>query len=286
MNNFFDISDLNKEQIYEIFNIENSNKFLEGKTIGLIFEKPSTRTRISYSVAINQLGGRVIDLNYENLNISRYESFEDTFKAMNCYLDGLIFRTEKHQKLIDASNFFKKNIINALSDKSHPCQILSDIYTLKERFNTLKINIIWMGDINNVCYSLYEAAKIIDDINLQICSDETLFKNLDWDKNKNIKFFNDISKINYKNAHCVMTDVFISMNDEINSRKSENLIKYQINSDIMNKTNDHCVFMHCLPAKVGSEVTDEVINSEKSIVWDQAKNRLLVQKKLLQYLKW
>ena len=136
MNNFFDISDLNKEQIYEIFNIENSNKFLEGKTIGLIFEKPSTRTRISFSVAINQLGGRVIDLNYENLNISRYESFEDTFKAMNCYLDGLIFRTEKHQKLIDASKFFKKNIINALSDKSHPCQILSDIFTLKEKFNT------------------------------------------------------------------------------------------------------------------------------------------------------
>ena len=224
MKNFLDISELNHEKFLNIFSIKDDKNFLKNKTIGLLFEKPSTRTRLSFSVAINQLGGNVIDLNLDNLNFSRNESFIDTLKAMNCYLDGLIFRTDNHEKLITASTFFKKNVINALSDKSHPCQIVSDLFTLYERFQSLKLNIIWMGDINNVCYSLCEAAIIFKDINLDICSDFKNYSGRYWGKEQNINFIENIDELDLNRAHCVMTDVFISMNDHEDKSKVDYLI--------------------------------------------------------------
>ena len=170
INNFFNISDLSHNQIISILTNTQDSQTLANKNIGLIFEKASTRTRLSFTVGINNLGGNAIDIKFEELNISRDESFEDTFRAMNCYLDGLIYRTNNHQKLIDASKFFDKPIINALSDLSHPCQILSDLLTLKEYFGSLNCRILWMGDMNNVCFSLVEAAKLIDEIDLIICT--------------------------------------------------------------------------------------------------------------------
>ena len=256
------------------------------KSIGMIFEKYSTRTRLSFNLGISQLGGNAVDIKFEELNISRDESFEDTFKAMSCYLDGLVYRTSDHNKLIKASTYFNKPIINALSDISHPCQVLSDLYTLKERFNSLKVNVLWMGDMNNVCFSLVEAANLIEELKLTICSPKEISQNLKWKTNNNINIVNKISDIDLSSIQCVMTDVFISMNDQENESKVNLLKDYIVNDDLIAKTNKDSVFMHCLPAKVGFEVSKSVFESSKSIVWRQAYNRMIAQKKLLQFINW
>ena len=282
--NFFNISDLSRDQILKTLEMNFDFKFLENKSIGLLFEKYSTRTRLSFAVGISSLGGNAIDIRLEDLNFSRHESFEDTLRAMNCYLDGLIYRTDNHQKLIKASNYFEKPIINALSNKSHPCQILSDLFTLKEHFGSLKCNILWIGDMNNVCFSLVEAANIIDELSLTICSPNEISSKLDWDMNSNISVFNDLHDIDLKLIDCVMTDVYISMNDKDSKEKIKTLKPYSVNSMLMSKTGINSVFMHCLPAQVGLEVSEEVFKGPKSIVWKQAYNRMVAQKKLLQFI--
>ena len=283
-NNILNISDLNKEIIFKILRSENKSKSLQNKSIGLIFEKHSTRTRLSFSVGISSLGGNAIDIKFEELNISRYESFEDTFLAMDCFLDGLIFRTDNHQKLIQASKHFKKPIINALSDISHPCQIISDLFTINEHFGKLDCNILWMGDMNNVCYSLVEAANLLEDLKLTICSPLSISQRKNWQFNDNISIVNRLNDVDLKNINCVMTDVFLSMNDDENDEKVSQLKPYIVNSDLMAKTSSKSIFMHCLPAKIGFEVTESVFRSPKSIVWRQAYNRMVAQKKLLQYI--
>lgn len=282
--NLFNISDLTNNLLFEILKKENKKNFLRDKTIGLLFEKYSTRTRLSFQVGIHQLGGSVINIRPEELNISRGESFEDTFKAMSCYMDGLIYRTFDHERLIRASKYFEKPIINALSDISHPCQTLGDLYTIMEYFNSFKINILWIGDMNNVCYSLVQAANLINDINLFICTPISISQTIKWPLSSNISIFNDINEFDLKSINCVMTDVFISMNDNDDSKKIELLKPFKVTSEIMSRTSTNSVFMHCLPAKVGYEVTDEVLRSSKSIVWKQAYNRMVAQKKLLQFI--
>ena len=282
--NFFNISDLTYDQLLEILSDDQSLRILENKNIGMIFEKYSTRTRLSFSVGIHDLGGNTIDIKFDELNISRDESFEDTFKAMDCYLDGLIYRTNNHEKLALASRFFTKPIINALSDLSHPCQILSDLLTLKEHFGTLNFQILWMGDMNNVCFSLVEAAQLIKQMNLIICTPSYISKKIDWKLSDNISIVSKLDKTNLSNINCVMTDVFLSMNDENDNHKVSLLKPYIVNSDLMSKLAPNSIFMHCLPAKVGFEVSEEVFKSPRSIVWKQAFNRMIAQKKLLKYI--
>lgn len=284
LKNFFQISDLSKEDIDIILGTEVSPKILSSKNIGLIFEKYSTRTRLSFSVGIHNMGGNCIDLRFSDLNISREESFEDTFKAFNCYLDGLVYRTTDHQKLINAAMYFDKPIINALSDISHPCQILSDLLTLKEYFGSLDIHILWMGDMNNVTYSLVEAANLIDHITLTICAPEQIYSPINWKMNSNIEVVSNLESIDLGQVNCVMTDVFISMNDEDSEEKISLLGPYSVTSELMAKTDFNSIFMHCLPAKVGQEVSEEVFRSYKSIVWRQAYNRMVAQQKLLQFI--
>ncbi len=286
LKNIFNISDISKIDLEDILNNKRSNSSLNGKNIGLIFEKPSTRTRLSFITCINDLNANPIEIKYDDLNIARGESFEDTFKTLNCYLDGLIFRTTSHIKLIEASNFFKKPIINALSDVSHPCQVISDIYTIKEHFKTLKINILWMGDMNNVCFSLSQAVKMINDLNLTICCPSEISNKHSWDLGDKIKIIDNIENINLAKINCVMTDVFVSMNDKNSTEKEKLLKNFKVSKDIMEKTHGNSVFMHCLPAKVGSEVTSDVFNSPNSIVWKQATNRALVQRNILQKISW
>ena len=287
MDNFLNISDLSSQNLRKILDIEtNNSNFLKNKSIGMIFEKYSTRTRLSFNVGISQLGGNSVDIKFEELNISREESFEDTFKAMNCYLDGLVYRTSDHSKLINASKYFKRPIINALSDLSHPCQALSDLYTLKESFNSLDVSVLWIGDMNNVCFSLVEVANLIEEFKLTICSPREISDNLKWNTNSNINIVNKISDIDLSSIQCVMTDVFISMNDQENEAKVNLLKDYIVNDDLMAKTSKDSIFMHCLPAKVGFEVSKSVFESSKSIVWRQAYNRMIAQKKLLQFINW
>lgn len=277
---FLDINELSEANLRQIINQQKDEMCLAGRNIGMLFEKYSTRTRLSFQVAISTLGGNSIDLRMDELNISRNESFEDTFRAMNCYLDGLVFRTTSHQKLIEASKYFEKPIINALSDKSHPCQIISDLFTLNEHFKNLELNILWMGDINNVCYSLIEAAKLISEIKLTICSPLSISSSVNIPLEPNINIISDLNNENLSQIDCVMTDVFISMNEENNDKKILLLKPYTVTPELMSKTSKNSVFMHCLPANVGLEVKEEVFKSNKSIVWRQAYNRLIAQKNL------
>mgnify|MGYP001268480059 FL=1 len=283
--NFFNISDLSRKNIEDIIQNKSSNN-LKGKNIGLIFEKYSTRTRMSFTVGINHLEGNSIDIRFSELNITRDETFEDTFKTLNLYLDGLIYRTDNHNKLLNASKYFHKPIINALSDKSHPCQILSDLYTLFEVFKSFEIHVLWIGDMNNVCFSLVEAANLIEELKLTVCSPIEIFETIKWNTNKNINIVHKVSDIDLSSVQCVMTDVFISMNDEDNESKVKLLKNYTVNDDLILKTSKDSIFMHCLPAKVGFEVTKSVFDSSKSIVWRQAYNRMISQKKLLQFINW
>ena len=204
---------------------------------------------------------------------------------MSCYLDCLIFRTIDHKKLEIAFKHFKKPIINALSDISHPCQAISDILTLKENFGTYdNLKIVWMGDLNNVLFSFAEILKFTKNTSLDVFTSEKIFKqnkdNLNFKSNVNFHF--EIDKDIISNANCVMTDVFTSMNDKEDKEKL--LSKFQVNDKIMSMTDEKSVFMHCLPAKIGSEVTVDVIKGKKSIVLTQAKNRLVAQKGILKWL--
>ena len=288
MKKLLNISDLNQNDFDEIIDYAESlsnENLLTNKNIGLIFEKNSTRTRLSFQVGINQLNGNYVDVRFEELNLNRFESYEDTFEVMSCYLDYLVFRTTDHKKLELAYKFFKKPIINALSDISHPCQAISDMYTLKERFGTLNnLNIIWMGDMNNVLFSLIEVISFTKNTKVDVFTDEKIFlKNKDiFNINENINFHFEINESIISKGNCIMTDVFTSMNDK---EDKENLLsKFQVNDQIMSLTNEKSVFMHCLPAKIGSEVSEDVIKGEKSIVLAQARNRLVAQKGILKWL--
>ena len=290
MKKLLNISDLTQSDFEKIINftddLKNKNeKVLTNKNIGLIFEKNSTRTRLSFQVGINQLDGKYIDVRFDELNLNRFESYEDTFEVMSCYLDYLVFRTTNHNKLELAYKYFKKPIINALSNLSHPCQAISDIYTLKENFGTFdNLNIVWMGDMNNVLYSLLEVIKFTNNTKVDVFTNEKIYltNKSNFDTSKNINFHFEINEKIISKAHCLMTDVFTSMNDKENK---ENLLsKFQINNKIMSLSNEKSVFMHCLPAKIGSEVTEDVIKGKKSIVLTQAKNRLVAQKGILKWL--
>ena len=196
MKKLLNISDLNQKDFLQIIDyaesltIKNEN-LLANKNIGLIFEKNSTRTRLSFQVGINQLHGNYIDVRFEELNLNRFESYEDTFEIMSCYLDYLVFRTTDHKKLELAYKFFRKPIINALSDLSHPCQAISDIYTLKENFGTIdNLNIVWMGDMNNVLFSLLEVIAFTKNTKVDIFTDRNIYleNKENFNINNNINF--------------------------------------------------------------------------------------------------
>ena len=290
MKSLLNISDLSKKEFDNILNYAKaidlkSDQSLRDKNIGLIFEKNSTRTRLSFQVGIKQLEGNSIDIRLDELNLNRFESYEDTFEIMSCYLDCLIFRTTNHEKLDLALKYFKKPIINALSDKSHPCQAISDIYTLDEHFGTANnLNITWMGDINNVLMSLIETLDFLDNTKVNIFTNEILFKNYESKllNNKNVNVFFDLKDDILNETDCIMTDVFNSMNDK--EDKEPFLKKFQVNEEIMSKTKKNTIFMHCLPAKVGSEVSKDVIKGRQSIVIQQATNRMIAQRGILKWL--
>ena len=291
MKNLLNISDLSKSDFDSILTFANSIKpniedCLKNKNIGLIFEKNSTRTRLSFQVGINQLHGKYIDIKLDELNLQRVESFEDTFEIMSCYLDALVFRTSNHQKLVLASKFFKKPIINALSDISHPCQAISDIFTLKEHFQKDEgFKIVWCGDLNNVLFSLLESMKFLKSSKIDIFTDRKIYENNhhNFSKEENISYHFELNDKILDSADCVMTDVFNSMNDK--EDKESLLKKFMVNQELMKKTPDSAVFMHCLPAKIGSEVSNDVIKGSKSIVLKQAKNRMVAQRGIMKWLE-
>tara|TARA_B100000989_G_scaffold196469_1_gene148397 strand:- start:393 stop:1283 length:891 start_codon:yes stop_codon:yes gene_type:complete len=292
MTSFLDIKDLSKKDLIRIIDdsIEikknGSEKILKNKNVLMIFEKPSLRTRISFEVCINDLGGNSLILNSNEFKFGERESIHDSTKVLDRYIDFIIIRSFEHSILKEVASNFSKPIINALTNHSHPCQVIADLVTFKEKFGEFKNKkVSWFGDFNNVTQSWIEAAAILD-INFSMaCPSRVLAsKNtIKWleKQNKNLFISENINDI-AKNSDCIMTDTWISMGDQ-KDKSVDHFKPFQVNSDLMLQANKNAIFMHCLPAYRGMEVTDEVIDSKSSAVFDQAENRVHAQKSIIKY---
>jgi ornithine carbamoyltransferase len=262
----------------------STKPILKNKTLAMIFQKPSTRTRVSFETGMFQLGGYALNLSSNDLQLSRGESIEDTAKTLSGYVDIIMARVYDHTILETLASSSSVPVINGLSDSFHPCQILADLMTIKEKKKKLKgLKAVWIGDGNNVCNSLiYGCAKT--GINISIATPKGFEPNSKVIKKckKNIKIeITTNAKSAIKNADVVMTDTFTSIHNKDIKREKKFLPAFQVNSSLMKKAKANAIFMHCLPATRGKEVTRSVIDGLQSVVWDQAENRLHAQKALL-----
>ena len=295
--NFINLHELEKANLTEILSLgekmkANRNSFqdiLDNKSFILLFDKPSTRTRISFELAISELGGSCIFLDMGTSQLGRGESIKDTAKVLSRYVDGLIIRNANHQELIEFSEHSSISIINALTNESHPCQIMADLMTLKECFGSIDdLNIAWIGDGNNVANTWIQASTLFNfKLNMAIPSEympsQTILDMAKQKKSK-INISQNIDDV-IQDANCIVTDTWFSMNDDENekSEKIRILNEYQVNSDLLEKAPVDAIFLHCLPAHRGQEVTDDVIDCDKSFVYQQAENRLHIQKAILRH---
>ncbi len=263
---------------------------LIGKNIGLLFEKPSTRTRISFEAGIYQLGGNTIFMNPVDMQLGRGETIADTAKTLSRYLDGIVIRTFAHEKLNQFADHSTIPVINGLSDIHHPCQVLADVMTIYEKKKTIKgLKIAYIGDGNNVCNSLIEAASLLA-FNLTIACpegfepDAALLEHARAQAQSEIIILRDPREAAGM-ADAVYTDVWVSMGQEQESDAKKDKFKmYQINSRLLSCSGKDVMVLHCMPAHRGEEITDEVIDGPNSVVFDQAENRLYTQKALMEKL--
>ena len=262
-------------------------QLLENKTLAMLFEKPSTRTRVSFETGMKQLGGHTIILSLNEMQHSRGESVEDTAKTLSGYVDGIVARVYEHSFIEDLAKHATVPVINGLSNLYHPCQTLADFMTIKEhkkKFKDLKIS--WVGDGNNVCNSLiFGCSKTQTDI--VIATPKGFEPNPEVVKkaseNTTIDLTTDPESA-VKDADIVMTDTFTSIHTSDPKRTENFLPSFQVNESLMEKAKNDAIFMHCLPAKRDQEVTSAVIDGSQSVVWNQAENRLHSQKALLSSL--
>ena len=266
---------------------QHQQSLLRNKTLAMIFEKPSTRTRVSFEVGMYQLGGHAINLSSTEMQLSRGETVDDTARTLSRYCDCIMARVYEHDLLQKLSEHAAVPVINGLSDLFHPCQILADFMTIKEqkkRFDGLKI--AWVGDGNNVCNSMiYGAALSQAEICIatpkQFGPDKTVVKNAQ--KSTSVTLTTDPT-VAARNADVVVTDTYSSIHNASEgaaARLKKFLPKYQVNPGLLDTANTGAIFLHCLPAKRGQEVTSSVIDGPQSCVWDEAENRLHTQKALL-----
>jgi len=263
---------------------------LIGRSIGLIFEKASTRTRVSFEVGIYQLGALAIYMNPSEIQLGRGETIHDTARVLSRYLDAVIIRTFNHGSLIDFAESSSIPVINGLSDLHHPCQALADLMTILERKGRLKdIRLAYVGDGNNVAHSLIEAASKME-IHLTIACpegyepDAKIFKDAKTVAKSKIKVVRDVKEA-AESADVLYTDVWISMGQEREAKEKKKKFRgYQLNSKILSCAKKDAIVLHCLPARRGEEITDDVIDGPQSAVLDQAENRLHTQKALLEFL--
>ena len=305
MRNFLNISDLPSGELRAIideaklrklnrsgFNKSqpDTDKPFQGKSIIMIFEKPSTRTRISFDIAVKQLGGSSIILNPDGIHYGKGdETIKDTAKVLSEYADIIMIRTNSHKNLVEFGKSSNIPVINGLSEQGHPCQIMSDILTFEEIKGNISGKVIsWIGDgNNNMSNSLIEAAGKFN-FKLKIgCPDryKPSKKIMLWSKknNVNLQVFKDPQKA-VIDAECIMTDKWISMNDKVNKKEKKNALKkYQVNDKLMKHAKPDVIFMHCLPVGRGEEVTNSVIDGKQSVVWVQALNRVHVQKCIINW---
>ena len=296
MKNLLSMSDA-KNEVNAILEIasglksgEITEKPLTNKYIGMIFEKSSTRTRVSFEVGIHQLGGTPLYLSSKDLQLNRGEPIEDTARVLSRFLDGIMIRAKKHENVEELVQYSTIPIISGLTDKEHPCQIFADLLTIKEYkgdFNDKKI--VFIGDGNNVCNSLLLAAAYVG-MDMTVACPEgyepnekiyTLAKQEAQKTNSTIKIENNVNEA-VKDADVLYTDVWVSMGDEDEQDERERIFKpYQINNELLSQAKDDAIVMHCLPAIRDQE---DVMVSPQSAIWDQAENRLHAQKAILYHI--
>jgi ornithine carbamoyltransferase len=268
--------------------LENDS-LLRGKAMALLFEKSSTRTRVSFEVAMNQLGGRSIFLNPQDIQLGRGETIPDTARTLSRYVDCVVYRAFDHKMMLDLASSSSVPVINALDDLEHPCQALADVATIAERMRPKGVKLTYVGDGNNVCNSLMLACSLVG-IDISAACPEGF--------EPNSKVFKEAKELASKSgSSCIIlsdpreavqesdiiyTDVWVSMGDEEEAEERLDIFRdFQVNSDLVSMASSECLVMHCLPAHRGQEITDEVIDGPRSIVFDQAENRLHAQKALL-----
>jgi ornithine carbamoyltransferase len=292
------IKDLAAKEISDIFSLtdklkKDKNKFakaLKGKTLGLIFQKPSNRTRVSFEVGCFQLGGNSLYLSPDEISLGVRESIADVAKTLSRYIDAIVLRTFEHNNCLEMARTATVPVINGLSDFSHPCQALADLYTVKEKLKSLKkITLAYIGDGNNVCNSLlFACAKLGVSINIGSPKGyepvESVLKDakaIAKTSGSAINLFNN-AKEAVKNAGVIYTDVWASMGQEEEAKERRKIFEgFQVNSDLLKSAEEDALIMHCLPAHRGEEITSEVLDGKNSVVFDQAENRMHVQKAIL-----
>jgi ornithine carbamoyltransferase len=262
-----------------------SSRPLAGKMLAMIFEKPSTRTRVSFEVGMRQLGGDVVVLNSRDMQSGRGESPADTARVLSRYVDAIMMRTDDVAKLHELAQYATVPVINGLTDTSHPCQLMADVMTFEEHRGPIAGQVIaWCGDGNNVARSWIEAAVRFG-FTLRLATPDALRPPkalIDWARAQGgkIELTDDPEKA-VTGARCVVTDTWVSMSDDPNTRRHNLLAPYRVTSALMGKAATDAIFMHCLPAHRGEEVTAEVIDGPQSVVFDGAENRLHAQKGVL-----
>ena len=287
---FLNLDELSKKDIHEI--VYHSHKLKKNygkvslkkkKILAMIFEKPSTRTRVSFEVGMKKINGEVVILDQNDTQLARGESLGDTIKVLSRYVDIIMYRGSDEKKLYEISKSSDVPIINGLTNHSHPCQIIADLMTLEENFKNInKINICWLGDGNNVCNSWIHASRHYD-FNLNISCPKGFFpkkKILDKVKKNKVQLFNNPEEA-VQGADVLITDTWESMG----MKKKDNTLKYfkkfQINSNLLKQTKKKTFILHCLPAHRGNEITNEVIDGKHSLVWNEAQNRLYAHQSIL-----
>ncbi len=263
----------------------DSDAPLAGHTLGMIFEKNSTRTRVSFEMAMRQLGGNAIFMAAGQMQLGRGESVADTARVLSRYVDAIVIRTDDHAKIQELAEYADVPVINGLTDLSHPCQIVADLLTITEHGKPLPgLNLTWLGDGNNVLNSIVEAAGLMK-FNVRIAvpqgyESDSHFIDAARANGANITVTRDAAEA-ASGADIVVTDTWISMGQEHAHNKLAAMMPYQVNTRLMAAAKADAKFLHCLPAHRGEEVTDEVLDGPQSLIWDEAENRLHAQKSIL-----
>jgi ornithine carbamoyltransferase len=265
--------------------LPDAGRPLDGKLLAMIFEQPSTRTRISFDVAMRQLGGQTIIVNGADMQLGRGETVADTARVLSRYVDAIMLRTRKHAVLVEMMRHAAVPVINGLTDLTHPCQLMADVMTLEERRGDIRGKIVaWTGDGNNVCNSWIEGASRFG-YELRVACPEPLRperKRLERAAKQGARVTVTAKPEEaVAGADCVVTDAWVSMHDDPKTDRHNLLAAYQVTRRLMSLAKPDAVFLHCLPAHRGEEVTAEVIDGPQSAVWDQAENRLHAQKGIL-----
>jgi ornithine carbamoyltransferase len=258
---------------------------LAGKTLAMVFDKPSTRTRVSFDVAMRQLGGEAILLTAQEMQLGRGETLADTARVLSRYVDAIMIRILDHEAVAELARHATIPVINGLTRRSHPCQVLADVMTFEEKRGPIRgCTVAWTGDSNNVLASWMHAAERFE-FQLRVATPTELRPKkwlMDWVKSSGAAIMiGDDPDAAVKDADCVVTDTWVSMGDRDGQHRHNILKRYQVNASLMAKAKPDALFMHCLPAHRGEEVTDEVIDGPRSVVFDEAENRLHAQKGLL-----